>query len=280
MDDDYVLREPAEDAAAVAAWHEDNRAAWNQGAVRYTEGVDRTVAFLRDGGSNLHPVERELLGDLRAWCGTAIHLQCASGRDTLSLLVEGADRVVGIDISDVHIDNARRTAASLGWGAQWYRCDVLEAPAELDGTADLVYTGRGAINWIADLAAWASVCARLLVPGGVLSVYDGHPFQWLFDEVDGRLELNAIDYFGSAVSSKGWPETYIGDLGLKEADLAPMHEQVHGLGAVVTALLRAGLTLEHLGEHPVDYWDSLPTIPAEVRARLPLTFSVLARKPR
>jgi hypothetical protein len=40
--------------------------------------------------------------------------------------------------------------------------------------------------------------------------------------------------------------------------------------------LRTGLVLKHLGEHPVDYWESLPSVPAEVRDRLPLTFSLLA----
>jgi len=48
------------------------------------------------GGSNLHPIERANLGDLRPWCRAAIHLQCASGRDTLSLWNEGAGRVVGV----------------------------------------------------------------------------------------------------------------------------------------------------------------------------------------
>jgi hypothetical protein len=69
-------------------------------------GLEDTLAFLRAGGSNLHPIERTNLGDLRAWCTTAIHLQCASGCDTLSLWNEGVTRVIGIDISDLHIANA------------------------------------------------------------------------------------------------------------------------------------------------------------------------------
>jgi hypothetical protein len=59
VDDDYRLRAPATDPDEVRTWHEDNRASWNQGAARYTQGIDATVAFLREGGS-LHPVEREL----------------------------------------------------------------------------------------------------------------------------------------------------------------------------------------------------------------------------
>ena len=62
---------------------EANRTAWNEGATAYTDDVAQTIEFLRAGGSNLHPVERDNLGILRGWCRAAIHLQCASGRDTL-----------------------------------------------------------------------------------------------------------------------------------------------------------------------------------------------------
>ena len=82
--------------------------------MRYTAEIEETIAFLAAGGSNLHPVERANLGDLAAWCGTAIHLQCASGRDTLSLWNEGVPQVVGVDISDVHIANARRIERGAG----------------------------------------------------------------------------------------------------------------------------------------------------------------------
>ena len=94
---------------------------------------EETLAFLQAGGSSLHPIERANLGDLRTWCGTAIHLQCASGRDTLSLWNEGVAQVIGVDIADVHIANAQRLSAALGAPATWYRCDVLETPSALDG---------------------------------------------------------------------------------------------------------------------------------------------------
>ncbi|MGH3441739.1 MAG: hypothetical protein ACRDUY_06790 [Nitriliruptorales bacterium] len=37
--------------------------------------------------------------------------------------------------------------------------------------------------------------------------------------------------------------------------------------------------LVHLGEHPHPYWDSFPRLDDEQVARLPQTFSLLARKP-
>jgi hypothetical protein len=56
----------------------------------------------------------------------------------------------------VHIDNAKRITEALGWDADFIRSDVLSMPSSLDGTADLVYTGRGAINWIASPSSTGS----------------------------------------------------------------------------------------------------------------------------
>ena len=86
-----------------------------------------------------------LLGDLHGRCRRAIHLQCAGGRDTLSLWNLGADEVVGVDLSPRMIELAERLTAATGAPARWFRADVLDTPAELDGTADLVYTGRGSL---------------------------------------------------------------------------------------------------------------------------------------
>jgi len=273
--------DPAEDPAQVKARHEANRAGWNQGAVAYTREIQQTIDFLRQGGSNLHPVERRNLahvGPLDEWCRTAIHLQCASGRDTLSLWNEGVQAVIGVDISDVHIANAQRISAALDAPARWVRCDVLDTPHELDGTADLVYTGRGALCWLHDLDGWAAVIHRLLRPGGVFHVLDGHPIEWLFDSDAADLRPTGIPYFGYAEVNRGWPATYIGD------EAGPIEAQAHKyergwtMAEVVQSLIDAGLRIELFGEHPEDYWESFPNLPAELAATLPKTFSILARR--
>src|SRR5437660_1208348 len=193
--------------------HEANRAGWNEGAAHYAQVVEQDIAFLRNGGKNFVAPEYAFLADLSDWCGRAIHLQCAGGRDTLSLWNQGAREVVGVDISDVMIDCARRKSEALGAPATWYRCDVLDTPAELDGTADLVYTGRGALNWIMDIEAWARVPARLLKPGGRLYIFEGHPIMWIWDHGAAELRLDPEygDYFDRQIHrGQGWPDQYIG----------------------------------------------------------------------
>ena len=270
---------PAAPAADAPRLHRDNVAAWDEAAAEYGQRIDATIAFLRAGNSNLHPVERDNLlrvGPLRQWCQDAVHLQCASGRDTLSLLNEGVGHVAGVDISPVHIANARRAAQALGADAEWYVADVLDAPESLDGRFDLVYTGRGALCWLHDLRGWGRVAARLLRPGGVLHVFDSHPFAWFWDEGSTDLRVAAeVGYFDQAAVSVGFPSAYLP--GLRAS--ASKWERNHTVADTVGAVLEAGLVLEHLGEHREDYWDSLPRMRAEERARIPLTLSLMARKP-
>ena len=279
---------PPRDESEVRARHESNRAGWNEGALHYATENDATAAYLLAGNSNLHNVERRnlsTLGDLSTWCHTAIHLQCASGRDTLSLWNEGVRRVIGVDISDVHIENARKITAALraagrDVAADWYRCDVLDTPHELDGTADLVYTGRGAICWIMDLQAHARVVARLLKPGGVYHILDEHPVTYLFDLDTERFEYNGANYFSNYESSQGWPSTYIGEsLNIPVEKMAVKHEAAWNLMDIFNALRGAGLVVDYLGEHPDEYWDIFPNLKQDLRGKLPLTFSIMARKP-
>ena len=272
------------DQAEVRARHASNRAAWNEGALVYTAEINATVAFIAAGKSNLHPIERRNLGELRAWCQTAIHLQCASGKDTLSLLNEGVQRVTGVDISDRHIDNARQITAALeSMGrpvqAAWIRCDVLDTPHILDGTADLVYTGRGALCWIHDLHAYAQVVARLLKPGGVYHVLDDHPITGLFDLEPETYVFRGVSYFRDWEASVGWPSTYIGDaLNIPVEKQSTKYERGWNLMEIFNALSSAGLIVEYLGEHPEPYWNVFPNIRPELRGIIPLTFSMLARK--
>ena len=70
----------------------------------YEGWFDEAVALIRSGGTNLFGVESELIGDLHGRCRRAIHLQCAGGRDTLSLWNQGADEVVGVDFSPRMLD--------------------------------------------------------------------------------------------------------------------------------------------------------------------------------
>ena len=261
--------------------HQANRAGWNEGAEAYEADVEERIAFLRGGGQNFCPPELEFLTDLDKWCHRAVHLQCAGGTDTLSLWNRGAKEVIGIDISDRMIAVARRKSEALSAPAKWFCTDVLEAPKELDGTADLVYTGRGALCWIMNLDLWAGVVARLLRPGGKLYIFEGHPVSDLWTLEDDHYVLDAEygHYFNDGpIASSGWPSTYIGDLDRPIEEHATKYERVWRMDQIVNAVLDAGLRLVRLKEHPDLYWDRFPNMPPDLVRRLPQTFSLLAER--
>ena len=266
----------------VKEQHQNNRAAWNEAAGQYKKDFETSVAFLKAGGQNFLPPEYDFIGDLKDWCTSAIHLQCAAGQDTLSLWNLGAREVVGVDISDEMILLATRKGEAIGAPATWYRCDLLETPATLDNTADLVYTGRGALNWQMDIEAWASVVVRLLKPGGKLYLFEGHPYMWVWDLAAETYVLDAEygNYFDNAAHmDQGWPVEYINAdaIGEKEKQ-AQKYERQWTVSQIVNAIIGAGLIIEKLGEHPDPYWEMFPNMPKEMLERLPQTFSVLARK--
>ena len=270
---------PAE-AADPQGMHAANRVAWEQAAEDYEQRLAGSLERLRAGRSSLLPVELDLLGDLHGWCGHAVHLQCADGEDTLSLWLAGAQRVTGIDFSPRMLDLARRLAAALDAPATWIEADVLDLPRTLDGTADLVYTGRGSITWVQDIGAWAASLARLPRPGGRVVIFEGHPAEWLFDgDGAGGWLLTDYDYFAGPEASRGWSPAYIERLSVPDREQAWKFARAWTLGEVVTALLGSGLRVEAVTEHPVDWYGGHRDVHPAERGRLPLSFSVTATRP-
>ena len=269
---------PAE-RADPRGMHAANRQAWDEAAERYEGWFAEAVELISSGGTNLLPLELELIGDLHGRCPRAIHLQCAGGRDTLSLWNLGADEVIGVDFSPRMLALAERLSTAVGAPARWIEADVLDTPHELDGTADLVYTGRGSLMWLQDLDAWAAVLYRLLAPGGRLVLFEGHPAEWLFDaDADGGWIATDYDYFAGPEASKGWAPEYIDRLSLRDDDQAWKFARAWTLGEIVTPILGSGLRVERFAEHPTDWWNGHADVRADERGRIPLSFSVLARR--
>ncbi len=261
--------------------HQETGIAWNVTAAIYARDEGRDLALLRSGGTSLFAPECNFLGDLSAWCGCAIHLQCAGGTDTLALWKKGAAEVVGVDISENMIAVAQRKATILSAPARWYCCDVLDVPHELDNTADLIYTGKGALPWIMDIQAWAGVVTRLLKPGGRLYVFEGHPLDWVWDMGAETYQLSAETghYFSEEiVTDRGWPLFSDPIKQHAQKEQLHVHERQWTLGEILNSLVAEGLLLEHFEEHPDLFWNQFPNLSKDLSSCLPHTFSLLMRK--
>jgi SAM-dependent methyltransferase len=259
---------------AISHYTQQNRRAWNEIAgVR--EKIFPQADFFADGGSTLDgrvvEAARQVFGQVTGL--RVLHLQCATGEDTLSWAVLGA-LAVGVDIADAQIELARQKAVSANLRAEFYAADIYDLPAELRRASfDVVFTGGGALVWLPDLSHWATVVAACLKPGGRLILLEEHPLASCLWVENGRLVLEE-DYFARsrAYEGSGW-QHFKGGEGAKENK----YEFVWPLGDVVTALARAGLVIERLEEFPGGpewrFGDQ-----QAVMQRLPGEFLLIARK--
>lgn len=254
----------------IAEYTEQNRRAWNEiAAVRAAKWP--AAQFFAGGGSILDPPPLAAAGDVSGH--TLLHLQCATGEETLSWAVAGA-RATGVDISDAQIALAERKAAEAGLAVRFLAADVYTLPTDLQrATFDYVYTGGGAIVWLPNLDRWAAAIVAALRPGGRFILWEEHPLAGCLWVTGGQLRLEG-DYFSRSTPTydQGWSHFAGG-----EGATSTKAEFSWPLGDVVTALARADLRIEELREFPSAAEWRFGERLDEVR-RLPGSYLLVARK--
>jgi 2-polyprenyl-3-methyl-5-hydroxy-6-metoxy-1,4-benzoquinol methylase len=248
---------------------EGNRGSWNEIA---SKRAGEPVEFFRHGGVCLEDFERKLAGDVTG--KRLLQIACSHGDQVLSWANLGAT-AVGIDISDVAIENARRKAAEAQIAAEFRQADMFDLPADLIDL-DLIYLSWGAICWAPDLNELARILAERLRPGGVVLMADHHPvWEVLAVRGDNHLAV-AGNYFG-----RGTPALEQDDakrpVGARGDGEAPSFSVfVWPTSDVVMALVSAGLRLDAYFEaaEPTIY----PGL-GDVASSLPAYYVIKATKP-
>ena len=243
----------------------ENRRAWETASEKHVREYADLLAYAASGASLLD-TERALLRDVLARSPEVVHLQSGNGTDDVALVKAGASSVVGVDYSEVAVRAAQRRAHELDVPCRYLVAALPGAPLAA-ASADLVYTGKGALIWMPDLAAWAADVVRLLRPSGHLFVYEEHPAAplWSWDEDETRIRPDRGYFAGSHVN-----------------DSFPANGAVqwqHTLGAIVTTLIEAGLRVRHLTEYAEPFWRMGGVTAAAWDGRLPNAFSLLANRP-
>lgn len=278
--------------SSLDRYREANRARWDETVAIHAAsefyGVDRFLA----GESTLLPLDIEEVGEVAG--KSLLHPQCHFGLDTLSWVRMGAD-VVGVDFAPSAVETARDIAQRADLKAEFVESELYASPeilAQRLGTFDIVYVNLGALCWLPDVAGWARVCAGFLRRGGMLYVRDVHPMAQALDDesVPGELRL-LYPYFETTQ-----PQHWVGGEDYADDSASLQHhdsfEWNHSLGEIATAVIDAGLQLEFLHEQDWTVYKALPWLVAAERGiwrlpdrdgdadrRLPLMFSLRARKP-
>ncbi|WP_062946267.1 class I SAM-dependent methyltransferase [Serinicoccus chungangensis] len=217
------------------------------------------------------------------------HLQCHLGTDTLGLARRGA-RCTGVDLSPASLRVARDLAERAGADIRYVEANVMDAAGAVGATFDHVHTSIGTLCWLQDLATWGAQVAALLRPGGTVLLRDSHPMINVMGDTDASTMTPAYTYFPLP---QGEGFTYADGSTYTDGDSAPISqprnvEWPHPVGEILGALLGAGLTLEHVGEHQDLPWPAHPAmtpegedwvLPEPWRSQVPVALSVVARRP-
>ncbi len=262
-----------------------NRRHWDEVVGIHVRSDFYDVAAFKAGRSTLKPVELVELGDVRG--KKLLHLQCHFGMDTLSWARNEGAIVTGVDFSEPAVEQARGLAAELGIAARFVHSNVYDLPDVLDERFDVVFTSYGVLCWLPDLTRWARVAAHFVRPGGTFYIVEFHPFAGVFDNERTVTDLHVrYPYFPC-----GEPLRFETDGTYGGSETVPVHiiyEFPHPVGDVGTALIDAGLRIEHLHEFPFSTSQFLPFTQRmpDGTARMtkhdgsvPLMFSIRATKP-
>jgi SAM-dependent methyltransferase len=246
------------------------------------------LSTLRAGHGRFNAIEEAELWAIEG--KRVLHLQCHFGADTLKLVQRGAT-VVGLDFSQRAIIAAGQLANEIGLAdrAHFVHADLYDAPTAIPEPAafDMVFVTWGAIAWLPDIHRWAEIVAYFLKPGGSLYLADAHPVAMVFDDAaplpDGRPGFFAPYFSGEAVVMEEAFD-YADETAMVQNKTT--HTWVHPLGAIISSLLTAGLTLDWFHEHDAVTWRMFKVLVRDAnrlwrwpdRPWLPLAFSLRATR--
>lgn len=249
-----------------------NKEAWNTRTDVHVESEFYDVPSFKAGKCSLNPIELTQVGDVNG--KSLLHLQCHFGQDTLSWARLGA-KVTGVDLSSAAISKAKELNDALQLDATFIESDVYAFGEENEQSFDIVYTSYGVLCWLPDLDKWAQTIHDALKVGGEFHLVEFHPFNDL---------LSGYAYFSTGKPDIEDEGTYTENC---DGNLQTMVTWTHAVSDVVSALIRAGLTIEIFKEYehsPYECFEGLEKVDGQgfkktiKKQSIPIVYSIKAIK--
>ncbi|MCD4818683.1 MAG: class I SAM-dependent methyltransferase [Candidatus Cloacimonetes bacterium] len=261
----------------IKKYTEANRKAWNEAMPKHRDVMTEKWDKLYSDPNFIFQKDEEFenLNKIGIKGKRIAHLSCNNGLELMSLKRLGAKKCVGFDISDEAISDAKLRAEKFQIDCQFVQTDVLEIDEKYYGKFDMVYITVGALIWIPDLNLYFEKASKLLVNGGILFIYEHHPFASIFPFEDDKDPLKAENsYFTD--------EIYIGNEGIDyygntTYESASAYEFSYTISKLLNILIRNGFCLTLFNEYDKDIALSFARL-EKADIKLPLSYILIARK--
>jgi SAM-dependent methyltransferase len=167
-----------------------NRAAWTKANERFTDAQAAEAWASEEitwGTYGIPDAELDVLGDVAG--KDVVELGCGTAYFSAWLAKRGA-RPVGVDITPVQLETARRMQAETGIEFQLLEADAAAVPLP-DASFDLALSEYGASIWV-DPEKWIPEAQRLLRPGGELAFLCNSPLSVMCMPDEGKVEEKLV----------------------------------------------------------------------------------------
>ncbi|WP_225336449.1 class I SAM-dependent methyltransferase [Halomicrobium urmianum] len=234
-------------------WSDDFQALWNADTAD-GELPPVPCPFTADAPGGSHP---DILPSIDG--ADFVELGCGGGQASVGTADEGADRVVGVDVSSRQLEHARKLRDLYGVDARFVEGDVTDLPLA-ESAFDVAFSGW-VFQMVEDLDQCLAEARRALRADGVLVLDVPHPFYELFDPVSETLERS---YHATGRREITIDEAYDADMVVFDRTVGDYHRALVDAGFDVERVLEPG------SDDPDEYDDDpLDSNRPELMAKVP-----------
>lgn len=255
-----------------------NRDAWNASAGQHRSSAawNQLISSVdREDFSCLDPTITAVLQQVNLGGKDIIQLGCNNGREALSLFSLGARHVVGVDQSSAFLEQAYELADRSPHVPEFVEADIYQLPDSLYERFDVALITIGVLNWMPDIKAFFAQVAKTLKPGGVLVIYETHPFLDMLEPQSTDPWRIRHSYFQTEPVVV---ENAIVYEGKGEANGLVSYWHIHRLSDILTGVFRAGLQLHDLTEYPHSNRESVYDLYEGGGVQVPMCYTLVAVK--